>query len=111
MGHLAQVEPSFNHTTCQGMPEGQMGLSVMWPGGGQQVGAALANMSYGLITGDSDPREQSSGFGQAPVRAAPRSPAASHASRGMEEWWVLGETHDSRTQNWPGQAGGRAEPR
>lgn len=38
---------------------------MLWPGGGQQVGAAQANVSSGLITGDSDP----GGRVQAPARA------------------------------------------
>lgn len=32
-----------------------MGLSVLWPGGRQQAGAAQANLIFSLITGDSDP--------------------------------------------------------
>lgn len=47
-----------------------MALPVSWPRGGQQAGAAQANGSCGLITGDGDPREQGSGTGQSGTQAS-----------------------------------------
>lgn len=52
-----------------------MELSALWPG-------AEADMSYGLITGHSDPRGQSSGFGQSstqePGEGSKAGPGQSH---------------------------------
>lgn len=52
---------------------------MLWPRGGQQAGAAQANRSFGLITGEGDPREQGSGAGQSSTQES----AAPQASRGM----------------------------
>lgn len=78
--------------------EGQMELPVVWPGGRQQVSTAQASMTFGLIIGDSDLREQGSGPGQCSTQESSCVPGL---PRGRKKW----AGHNGRTQNWPSWAG------